>query len=357
MISAPLYQYIYILIVALFTVFCFDKYCRAMSPLKENKSSALICAVIIALFIGFRPVHPVFFDTVEYARYYDYIFGDTFSFSVDVENLIFDNLLHYMSSARYDIVIFFLIIALIFFVVYYIACVKIFPNNSWAAYLVFLGAFLTFASAVNGIKAGAAASLFICAIAYRENKPLSFALLALSWGFHHSMIICLLAYIVVSVYKNTKAYSILWILALVVAIAHITFFQEFFANYVNEKGASYLITEEDGGEGWYTGMRYDFVLYSFMPILVGWHTILKKGIHIPEYTFVFNLYLLLNALWMLCMYANFTNRIAALSWCLYPIIIIYPFLSEKSNYPNKNKMFAFVMLLHLAFTLFMIFVY
>jgi hypothetical protein len=66
---------------------------------------------------------------------------------------------------------------------------------------------------------------------------------------------------------------------------------------------------------------------------------------------------LLNALWMLCMYANFTNRIAALSWALYPIVIIYPYLSEKSNYPNKNMMFAVVMLLHLAFTLFMKFIY
>ena len=357
MIPAPLYQSLFLLVVSLFTFFCFEKYRRAICPLKENKLPALIYAVIMALFIGFRPVHAVFADTVGYARYYDFISGTPFVFDSDVENLIFDNLLHYMASEGYSCSMFFVTIALIFFVTYYIACVKIFPNSSWSAYLVFIGAFLTFASAVNGIKAGAAASLFVCAIAYRENKFLSVPLLALCWGIHHSMIVCILAYIVVWLYKNTKVYSIIWIFALIIAIAHITFFQSFFANYVNDKSASYLLTEEAGGVGWYTGMRYDFVLYSFMPILIGWHAIFRKKIRIPEYTFVFNLYLLLNSLWLLCMYANFTNRIASLSWGLYPIVVIYPFLSDKSSYLNKHKIFAFVMLLHLLFTLFMAFIY
>lgn len=357
MISAVYYESVYILVVLFFSIFCFEKYRRQSSPIKEDGKPALVYAVILALFIGFRPVHPIFYDTVVYAQYYDYIYGDPFRFLMDVENLIFDNLLHYMASARFSCTIFFLLIAFIYFVGRYIACKKMFPNNTWAAFLVFLGAFLTFASAVNGFKAGAAASLFVCAIAYRDNKPLAISLLALSWGFHHSMSICIAAYILVLMYKNTKTYFAFWFFALVVAIAHITEFQSIFADYVDDKSAGYLITEEEGGEGWYTGMRYDFVLYSFMPILVGWNAIFRKRIRIPEYTFVLNLYVLLNALWMLCMYANFTNRIAALSWALYPIVIIYPYLSEKSNYPNKNRMFAVVMLLHLAFTLFMKFIY
>lgn len=357
MIPAVYYKYIYILVVLFFSFFCFDKYRQTRGIIKESNIPALLYALVLVVFIGMRPVHPTFYDTVVYAQYYEYMMGTSFEFSVDVENLIFDNLLHYMSSVGLPCYTFFLLIAFIYFVGRYIACRKMFPDNSWAAFLVFLGAFLTFASAVNGIKAGAAGSLFVCAVAYREKKWLAALLLAVSWGFHHSMIICIASYIVVYLYKNTRVYLALWIFALMMAVAHVTFFQEFFSQFVNDKASTYLITEEQGGEGWYTGMRYDFVLYSFMPILVGWYAIFKKRICVPEYTFIFNIYLLLNSLWLLCMYANFTNRIAALSWCLYPIVLIYPYLSNKSDYPNKNWMYAIAMLLHLSFTLFMTFIY
>ena len=90
MISAVYYESVYILVVLFFSIFCFEKYRRQSSPIKEDGKPALVYAVILALFIGFRPVHPVFADTVGYARYYAYVYGDPFQFSTDVENLIFD---------------------------------------------------------------------------------------------------------------------------------------------------------------------------------------------------------------------------------------------------------------------------
>ena len=67
--------------------------------------------------------------------------------------------------------------------------------------------------------------------------------------------------------------------------------------------------------------------------------------------------MLINGLWLLCMYANFTNRIAALSWLLYPIVLIYPYFSVNIQIKNKNKTFSVVMAVHLLFTLFMAVVY
>ena len=74
------------------------------------------------------------------------------------------------------------------------------------------------------------------------------------------------------------------------------------------------------------------------------------------YKDLLNLYLCTNGVWMLCMYANFTNRIAYLSWFLYPIVLIYPFLNEELG-PQRYRQFSKVMLCHLAFTLFMAFIY
>lgn len=353
MIPAEFYHTIYLLVVTIFTLICLKKYYSSITLKNESKTPALILAVALVLYIGFRPIHSVFADTVGYAYHFEYMSIYKFQFDYETENLGFDNLLNYMAASKYNISDFFLVIACIYFIGRYIACRKMFPKNTWTAYLVFLGAFLTFASATNGIKAGAAASIFVCAVAYKDNKILSAILLALSWLTHHSMVVCICAYIVTLFYKNTKVYMIFWCAALVIAILHITYFQHLFANYIDEKGAAYLT----GDDGWITGMRYDFVLYSAAPIFIGWYYICKKKINIPEYTFVLNLYILLNGLWLLCMYASFTNRIAALSWLLYPIVIIYPFLSDKCNIPNKNKLCSIVMISHLAFTLFMHFIY
>ena len=52
-----------------------------------------------------------------------------------------------------------------------------------------------------------------------------------------------------------------------------------------------------------------------------------------------------------------TNRIAYLSWFLYPIVLIYPFLQEEWEDDNQYRIFSVVMLAHLGFTLFMNIIY
>lgn len=354
MISGIYYQYIFLFVVSFFSIFCVSKYNKyGEENVYENKYQSLVLALVLAVFIGFRPIHKVFVDTVGYAAYYNHILGKPFEFSSNVENLIFDNLTKFLASCGFSHSVYFLLLALIYFVCRQISCQKMFPNNSWAAYLVFLGAFLTFSSSVNGIKAGIAASIFACAIAYRESKQFAILLLAISWGFHHSMHTCVLAFLTVSLYKNTRFYSWFWAFCLIMAIAHVSFFQTLFTGFTDEKSVGYLI----GTGGWRTGMRYDFVIYSAMPILLGWYYKFVRKIDDEKYEFVLNLYMLLNGLWMLCMYAAFTNRIAALSWALYPIVLIYPFFSDEIELENKNRTFSIVMLLHLAFTLFMTMVY
>ena len=74
------------------------------------------------------------------------------------------------------------------------------------------------------------------------------------------------------------------------------------------------------------------------------------------YRDLIHLYICINGIWMLCMYAEFTNRIAYLSWFLYPIVIIYPFIHENLGH-NKYKVFGKTILYHLAFTLFMSLIY
>lgn len=365
MIPAQSYYTIYLILVTIITLITYFKYDKKNGnityPLnKRKKDGTFILAILMALFIGYRPANFVFVDMMNYINYYHALYeGNIFIFDKEAENLIFDNYLAWVGSQNLGTTFFFVSIAAIYFICTYIACKRMFPRDKFAAYLVFLAAFSTFSYGTNGIKAGAAAAIFLMALSYRENLKLCIPLMLISWGFHHSMIIPIVAFMLTLIYKNSKVYLAAWCLCLLIAVLHITFFQQLFADILSDSGdsgANYLsdVNNDWGGK---IGFRFDFVIYSAMPILVGYWAVYKKKLQLSKlYTCLLNLYMTLNGTWMLCMYSNFTNRIAYLSWFLYPIILIYPFLNENWG-QSRYKTFSKVMLIHLGFTLFMKFIY
>lgn len=227
------------------------------------------------------------------------------------------------------------------------ACRKLFPQNTMLAFLVFLGAFSTFSYGVNGIRAGIASSMFILALAYHERKWIVVLLLFVSWGFHHSMNMPIAALIVTLFFKNSKWYFYGWLVCLALSLAHVTYFQNLFSGFTDEKSAMYL-TGETGWAG-ITGFRFDFLIYSAVPVAIGY--LIKFRYKLSDYFYdnILNMYLVTNAAWLLCMYAGFTNRIAYLSWFLYPILIIYPFITMHPLVMRRKQ----VVWGHLLFTIFM----
>lgn len=359
---AYLYPILYLGVVTLLSVYTFFRY-ESRNGLKEysNKGfnvNVILFIISIILFIGLRPLSGQYFvDMGNYASYYSTVLeGETFVFDKNTDNIIFDNLFAWWGSARLGYSSFFLLISAIYFGAAYLGIRKLFPNNQLAAFLVFLAAFSTFSYATNGIKAGAATSLFILAMGYRENLKICIPLVLLSWGFHHSMIMVVAAFVMTLFIKNPKVYLGMWIFCFLMAAAHITTFAQFFSGFTTEHGAEYLLGES-GNDGTKGGFRIDFIIYSAAPVVVGWYALFKKKLQLSFlYKNLLNLYVCLNAIWMLCMYAEFTNRIAYLSWFLYPIVLVYPFLQEQWG-KNRYKAFSLVMLGHLGFTLFMNIVY
>lgn len=360
MIPAYLYEYIYCLLILFLSLSVFKKYKMVNSEVLGethvvSDSNLILLVLVLILFIGLRPAEKVFFDTM---FYYDVIENrglSFYGFDNGVENLLFDNVLFYFSYKHWDYRIFFLIISTIYFGGFYIATKKMFPRDTYFAYLVFLGAFSTFSYSVNGIKAGAAAAIFMIGIAYREKLLISLFLVLLSWGIHHSMSFPIAVYVAVTFYNKPKYYFYFWAFCLAMAALHVTAFQEIFAGYTDEKGAEYLMTtgEDWKGQG---GFRLDFILYSAMPVLMGWYATHKLKIDDKKYNFLLCYYLLSNAIWLLCMYVNYNNRIAYLSWFVYPFVLIYPILQcnwKKTKYQDVSKYASY----HLFFTMFMVFIY
>ena len=365
MIAAKNYYTVYLIIVTIITLFVYSKYSRKNGNLtyslkRKKRDGAFILALFMVIFIGFRPESYLFVDMGNYVEFYHALYKNTiFTFDKEAENLLFDNYFAWVGSMNLGTTFFFVSIATIYFICTYIACKRMFPQDTLAAYLVFFAAFSTFSYSTNGIKAGAAGAIFLMALSFRKNLKICIPLILISWGCHHSMIMPIVGLVLTLVYKNSKIYFAAWCLCLLIAMAHITFFQELFGTILSDSGdtgANYLneVNDEWGGK---TGFRIDFVIYSAMPILVGYWAVYKKKLQLSKiYTCLLNLYMTLNGTWMLCMYANFTNRIAYLSWFLYPIVLIYPYLNENWG-PTRYKDFSKVMIAHLGFTLFMKFIF
>lgn len=350
---------IYMLIVTILTYNIRKKYMVRdgnvmYAPNSSENNTALILCVFMITFIGLRPESPIFADMLNYATGYRIREGEPMHLSWDAENKVFDNFCSFVISFRLGLPFFFVSIAAIYFWCSYVACKRLFPRDTLLAYLVFLAAFSTFSYGTNGIKAGAAASLFLMALSYRHNLRVCVPLALLSWGFHHSMQLPVAALALTLYFKDPKWYFRGWLFCFVMAALHVSFFQSLFAGMSDERGASYLIgdSSEDVQRA-VTGFRIDFIAYSAMPVLVGYYAVYKKKMQLSRlYMCLLNTYLCTNGVWMLCIYAEFTNRIAYLSWFMYPIVLIYPFLNENWG-PTRYKTLSKVVLYHLVFTLFM----
>lgn len=365
-----IYEYLILLIVTIWTIqlskqYSINTFNSLRSTYKKQENVILIFVAFLILLIGLRPMGPdtswMWADSANYKHSYNIREGYSFVFNPYTENLIWDNLFDWWASNSLGISPLFLFGDTIYFGCTYLACRKWFPRDTTMAYLVFLGAFSTFSYSFNGVKAGIAGAIFLLGLAYYEKRALSVALILISWGFHHSMQMPVAAYILTLFYKNPKWYFYGYAFCVVMSVFHVTFFANMFASLSNdERGAEYLLATGAEEYAHITGFRPDFLLYSVIPILVGYKIVLKEKLKVSKlYSALLHMYICTNGIWCLCMYASYSNRIAYLSWFMYPFVLIYPFLKEdlkgmlflKSR--NQYVQLAKVASYHLYFTLFM----
>lgn len=332
MIPAEYYSLVYILIVIAFAIPVCNRYqCYSIDRVDsfdiEPIGKSLLFTILIIVFVAVRPNSPVFADGPGYwyaivDHRWEYLSLEKVSNQFATKYLIGT-----MSMIGLAPRIGFFVYAIIVYGFALLAMRKLFPRDTLLAMILYCGTFTVFGLATNGIKNGMALSLFLCALAYKENFILWLTFLVISIGFHHSMQISIAAFILCCFYKNTKHYYVLWIIGALIATAHISYFQNFFAGYTDESGKRYLITNADS---FLTGFRPDFMAYSAAPLAIGWWIIHSLQLQLPQkYKFSLNVYLVTNTIWLLCMYSSFTNRIATLSWNLFPILLLSPFLTMK----------------------------
>ena len=186
-------------------------------------------------------------------------------------------------------------------------------------------------------------------------------IMILSITFHKAMLLPFVAFLVSRyLIRSEKKALLFWILTIPVSLlfrgALENFAELIFSNnsILKDERASVFFSEE-GQKYQVSGQfRIDFVLYSALAIIIGYWAIVKKGLQNQLYSHLFITYIIANGIWILLIYAPYTNRIAYLSWFIMPIVLVAPFISDV-RFPIKNKKIKLIYVMYgsLVFTLIM----
>lgn len=323
----------------------------------------LLFCILFVWIVGNRPTAAIFGDTYYYSHQYNLARDGLFVIPETQEGDWLFNLLMISCAQVMDYHAFFTIVeaGYIFFALWGIT--RIFGNNTWGAFLFFIGAFSFFSYGTNGIRNGLACSVVILAFSFlMADKPWE-KIVGLLWcwlaiSVHKSALLpC--ACMIVSLFVRNPKFSVgLWVTSIFLYLVAGNAIGELFASLgFDDRMTNYMNSAEEYAEENKSGFRIDFLIYSAMPIWLGYEVLVKKKIQSKYFPVLFNTYIFANSFWVMVMGVAFSNRFAYLSWFMYPIVLAYPCMKLNVWGSRQGKVAAAIMLVHVGFTLFMAFIY
>lgn len=321
---------------------------------KNNLSSKNMIGIFVLIFIifymGLRPVSGRYFgDMGTYAKIFrSYTNGNQYEeYDKDFGFSIFLN----FCTKFLNLNIFFLLCSFLYVFPLYLSSKKIFKEYWFYSFFILSCSFSFWAAGVNGIRAGIASSFLIMGLS-REKKISTVIWFLLAFSFHKSMVIPILAFLIASTNRNSKIYLNIWLLAIPLSFVLGKFFENILMStglFEEEVGVYFSDEIDKGIKNSEVGFRWDFILYSCIPVFTGWYFILKNKYEDKLYITFYNCYLIANTFWILVIRANFSNRFAFLSWFIMGIVIVFPFLKIRC-FEKQHVILAWVFLFYYLFT-------
>lgn len=390
-IVASLIPQVYYWGVFIFCLFLYFRYAGSSNCDKLLRKNSMVPALLMTfflmIFIGLRPVSGVFGDTVNYAYGYR-LATDSTAFSFNFESEWFWGfIMNLCKSLGFSVNAWFLLIEIGYLGFTFLGLRVLLWENSWMAMLFFLSAFSTFTFGTNGLRNGLACSMVIFAIAILANNSFKHVLgagviLILAFGIHRSIALPVLAFVAASfVIKSPMMAIYFWIASIGISLVAGGTVTAFFMGLgFDDRMTQYVVTADEYKDDFSGGLgfRWDFLLYSSMPVLLTWYVCKKvkaerqaKGITTEEletgvkgagliadanslrvYNILATTYILSNSFWVMVIRAAFSNRFAYLSWFLYPVVMAYAVI-RLHLWKNQDQKAGLILLLHAGFTIFM----
>ncbi len=352
------FYYQFLLMMMLFLVVQGGLKLESYQNLNAKKVLGFLIFVIILLYMGLRPLNFRFGDMIIYERQFrTYASGAPLIVEKDA---LFEYFKYGVAQVASSSVFFFLCTVL-YLVPLYLACKKFFKDYWFYGFFMLVISFSFWTYGTNGLRNGISTSFFLYGLS-RDKKFTVLTLLFASTFVHKSMMLPLFGYVATLVYNNSKPYFHLWLACIPLSLALGGFFTNFFmtTGIIEEKAVEgYLGEFNQAAEGveLKVGFRWDFLVYSAFGVLAGWYFVIIKKYKDQLYLQLLNIYLFCNAFWILVIRANYSNRLAYLSWFMLGIIIIYPLVKSKF-FENQHQVIVRVILAYFAFTYIMnVFVY
>lgn len=305
-------------------------------PIKKNNSSTILITLLLGLILLIRlSGQPIGWGTAcDRENYANRVMSsDNILEHADPVFSMFSQFIYQYT----DIEIYFAVIAFIYLTLYIITAGRLVGNRQVWMFIVIMLSFGFLSYGYNTIRSGLAYSLLLFAISLKDKKIPMAVFLVLAACMHKSMLIPISMFLCAMFYPKTKTFFILWLLSIPLSFFGGSFFNNLFSTFSSDSRTEYLTSANDD---YNIGFRIDFILYSLIPILVGYYYIFKRGFRSSIYTCIYNTYLLTNIFWILVIRSNFSDRFAYLSWFLIPILLAYPLLKQPVVVRNPNNWLA-----------------
>lgn len=322
-----------------------------------NCKVLLIYIFCFILFVGLRPISGAYFgDTSNYARIYNAFVSGTRMLNPDSKEWVFE-WMQYQCSKIMDVHGFFLLVEFFYVVPVLWACYRLVPNHYILMFLFCMGAFSFFTYGTNGIRNGMACSLIIMALSCVNGKMIvkviAGILCFLAFNIHRSTVLPILCMVVSFYVKDTRYIMGWWLFSIVLSLVAGGPIEAFFTGLgFDDRLSSYATNDSADAMFSSTGFRWDFLLYSSMPIVLGYYVVFIRKIWDKNYLMLLNTYILCNSFWVMMIRASYSNRFAYLSWFMYALVLAYPCL-KLPVWKNQGTNTALIFMGHLGFTLFM----
>ena len=311
----------------------------------------MLLSMLLILFVGYRPIDAVFADMVGYAEFYESI---PYLDANDDKGFFY--IAQFCNNLGFSARSWFCFLDLLYMGGAAFAVYKIFEHNCIIAFAVVFASFSFFSYGVNGVRNGIACSTFLLALAalkYRKFVLVGF-LCFLAFHFHKSLLLTIVCLALVYFYNNTLSYFKIWILCIILSLVAGSYFESYFVAQdiidTGKSSADYFSNSTADMSGFSVqGFRYDFLLYSSVPIFIGCYFVIKQKYEDSFYKILLNLYIICNSVWVLINANWLSNRIAYLSWFMYGFVMMYPVL-ESPVVHNRARWVGYIVLGNAGFS-------
>lgn len=359
------YNYV-VLALVLITAFAVAKRPneRLIAGHKQSFYKAAMMALAIALYMGTRPLSSAFGDMRTYAEaYYKTIAPGACNITDYSGDWLFTWLMKFCGNLQFDYHDFCLMVDLLYLGFTLLGCYRLSRNHSLIILLFVVSAFSFFSYGTNGVRNGLACSIVILALSFvsgnNRDRIIAAILCFAAYSIHHSVALPALA-MFVSYYfiRGPKWCIAFWFMSIIISIVAGDDMETFFSGlgfddrlsgYISNAENEKLMTRFS-----HTGFRWDLLLYSFMPIWLGWYVVMRRKITDRKYIVLLNTYILSNAFWVMVIRASFSNRFAYLSWFMYGLVLAYP-LIKINVFRRQGVTTGLILMAQILFTIVMMY--